>query len=220
VSGIDYASIGRRIKYYRTRMNLSQEEFASRIPVSRTYLSYLETGSRQVGLESLVHIANELGVSIEVLLEDSLEETSDLCDSHLLKVLLESFETKIKLPNYLQGTVDYLFFKHIMINLHRIVLAYPNMIANPTGSRPSARFVSENPTATGMSPIFPPSCRVFSAVELKPRNFQSTANCSVDNYLYSSHSRHAFNIAYKLYFPYESCWYDTIRPSHCVILYT
>jgi transcriptional regulator with XRE-family HTH domain len=89
VSGIDYASIGRRIKYYRTRMNLSQEEFASRIPVSRTYLSYLETGSRQVGLESLVHIANELGVSIEVLLEDSLEETSDLCDSHLLKVLLD-----------------------------------------------------------------------------------------------------------------------------------
>ena len=89
MGGIDYASIGKRIKYYRTRMNLSQEEFASRIPVSRTYLGYLETGARPVGLESLVHIANELGVPIEVLLEDSLEETSDLCNTHMLKVLLD-----------------------------------------------------------------------------------------------------------------------------------
>ena len=69
--------------------NLSQEEFASRIPVSRTYLGYLETGARTVGLESLVHIANELEVSIEVLLEDSLEETSDRCDTRMLRVLMD-----------------------------------------------------------------------------------------------------------------------------------
>jgi transcriptional regulator with XRE-family HTH domain len=89
VSGLDYASIGKRIRFYRMQRNLSQEELASRIPVSRTYLGYLETGARTVGLESLVRIANELGVSIEVLLEDSLEETSDLCDTRILRVLID-----------------------------------------------------------------------------------------------------------------------------------
>lgn len=89
MSGIDYASIGKRIRYYRLQMDLSQEEFASRIPVSRTYLSYLETGVRRVGLESLVRIANELGVSIEVLLEDSLEETNNSGNTLLLKSLLD-----------------------------------------------------------------------------------------------------------------------------------
>ena len=78
-------------------MNLSQEEFASRILVSRTYLSYLETGARRVGLETLIRIANVLGVSSEVLLEDSLEETTNSGNTLLLKSLLDcsSQETAI-----------------------------------------------------------------------------------------------------------------------------
>ncbi len=89
VSGIDYASIGKRIRFYRLQLDLSQEEFASRIPVSRTYLSYLETGTRRLGLETLVRIANVLRVSSEVLLEDSLEETAESGNTLLLKSLLD-----------------------------------------------------------------------------------------------------------------------------------
>ncbi len=89
MSGIDYASIGKRIRFYRLQLDLSQEEFASRIPVSRTYLSYLETGTRRLGLETLVRIANVLRVSSEVLLEDSLEETAESGNTLLLKSLLD-----------------------------------------------------------------------------------------------------------------------------------
>ncbi|MFA6892588.1 MAG: helix-turn-helix transcriptional regulator [Sphaerochaetaceae bacterium] len=85
---IDYISIGKRIKYYRVQKGLSQEEFASRISVSRTYLGYLETGIRGLSLQLLVNITNELRVPIGVLLEDSLEEASDQYNTQVLKALI------------------------------------------------------------------------------------------------------------------------------------
>jgi hypothetical protein len=57
--------------------------------VSRTYIGYLETGARKVSLESLVYIANELCVSIEMLLEDSLEEISGLYKTNILNAFID-----------------------------------------------------------------------------------------------------------------------------------
>ena len=67
---IDYASIGKRVKYYRTKANLSQEELGEIINISRKHISLIEIGSSTPSLDALIDIANALGVSADDLLVD------------------------------------------------------------------------------------------------------------------------------------------------------
>lgn len=69
---IDYQSLGKRIRYFREKKGLSQYDLSDRTGISRSYLSRIENGQYNLSLEYLVMIANELAVSIEELLKDSL----------------------------------------------------------------------------------------------------------------------------------------------------
>lgn len=72
---IDYVSIGARIRYHRVKNGLSQEELAERSELSRVYISYIESGERNVSLDSIITIANILNISADDLLEDNLFAT-------------------------------------------------------------------------------------------------------------------------------------------------
>lgn len=53
------------IKFYRKKKGISQEELAARSGVSRTTLSYLETGKQKDITNSTMHnIADALGYSV------------------------------------------------------------------------------------------------------------------------------------------------------------
>ncbi len=69
---IDCISIGTRIKYFRTKMQLSQEQLAEQTDLSNVFISYLERGERTPGLEAVINIANALNVSADDLLSGSL----------------------------------------------------------------------------------------------------------------------------------------------------
>jgi transcriptional regulator with XRE-family HTH domain len=56
--------LGQRIKKLREEKNLSQENFAEKIEMSRTYLAYLETGARMPSLKTLHKIASVLNVTV------------------------------------------------------------------------------------------------------------------------------------------------------------
>ena len=62
-------SFGKRVREMRTARNLSQEEFASRCNLDRTYISGIERGKRNVGLRNVRAIADALGVSIAELMQ-------------------------------------------------------------------------------------------------------------------------------------------------------
>ena len=64
---VDWKAVGRRIRELRG-LDLTQEEFASRIGVSQNYLSTMEHGRVQVGAEILLNIAKEFRRSMEWLL--------------------------------------------------------------------------------------------------------------------------------------------------------
>ena len=50
---IDYESIGKRIKHYRTQKKLSQEELGKAVFATPVHISYIETGARTpLSLES------------------------------------------------------------------------------------------------------------------------------------------------------------------------
>lgn len=60
--------IGANIRYFRRKANLSVEQLAEEIPVSRPTLSNWENGLRTPDIYKLARIADVLNVSIDVLI--------------------------------------------------------------------------------------------------------------------------------------------------------
>ena len=59
---------GARVRSIRLRLGFSQEELADRAHLDRTYISSLERGHRNVGLENICRIAGALNVDPAELL--------------------------------------------------------------------------------------------------------------------------------------------------------
>lgn len=56
--------VGQRIKELRTKQGLSQEEFAFKCDLDRTYITSLERGKRNVSLENLEKIAKAFNMTL------------------------------------------------------------------------------------------------------------------------------------------------------------
>ena len=61
--------LGMRIKGLRENTGLSQEKFALKINMDRTYFATVESGKRNISLNNIEKIANGLGISISKLFE-------------------------------------------------------------------------------------------------------------------------------------------------------
>lgn len=72
MDAIDYVELGKRIKRIREEQKITQEHLAEVVNLSPTHISNIETAHTRVSLSSLVLIANELKVSMDELLFDSL----------------------------------------------------------------------------------------------------------------------------------------------------
>ncbi len=60
-------NFGKRLRDLRTKTGLSQEKFALKIGIDRTYYSSVEGGKRNVSLQNIKKIADGLGVSLSEL---------------------------------------------------------------------------------------------------------------------------------------------------------
>ena len=58
---------GVRVREKRTGLGLSQEDFAAKCNLDRTYISGIERGKRNVGLRNIQTIAIALGTTISEL---------------------------------------------------------------------------------------------------------------------------------------------------------
>ncbi len=61
--------VGKRIKELRKKTGLSQEKFALKIGMDRTYLASAENGKRNVSIVNLDKIARGLDMSLSEMLE-------------------------------------------------------------------------------------------------------------------------------------------------------
>jgi transcriptional regulator with XRE-family HTH domain len=89
ILAIDYESIGKRIKHYRTEKRLSQEELAEVISTTHKHISNIETGVKGPSIEMLILIANALDVSADDLLTDNLKHSSSPVGTEIHDLLLD-----------------------------------------------------------------------------------------------------------------------------------
>ena len=73
---MDYAAMGNHIRTQRRKQKITQEELASRVGISASFMGHIERGTRIASIETLVAICNTLDVSPEHLLCDSLHLSS------------------------------------------------------------------------------------------------------------------------------------------------
>ena len=60
---------GNRLREKRAALGLSQEKFADKAQLDRTYVSGIERGKRNVALRNIEALAKALGISIAELME-------------------------------------------------------------------------------------------------------------------------------------------------------
>jgi transcriptional regulator with XRE-family HTH domain len=60
-------SFGQNLKKYRVKKGLSQEEFAEKVGLHRTYISAVERGRRSIALENINKIALALEIDVYLL---------------------------------------------------------------------------------------------------------------------------------------------------------
>lgn len=69
---VDYKELGKRIRLYRRKQNLTQEQLACMIDISKKQISNVERAYSAPTLQTFVRICNALGVSPSQLLMDSI----------------------------------------------------------------------------------------------------------------------------------------------------
>lgn len=75
---VDYYLIGKRIRELRVQNKITQEDLAEQIDLSVSYISYVENGKKKPSLETLIRIANILGVTVdEILAGNQLHNPTD-----------------------------------------------------------------------------------------------------------------------------------------------
>ncbi len=82
-----YYRIGSRIKAIREGLGLTQEELAQKVGIGRTTLTHIENGKHRGTLDTFYRIAQELNVSVYVL----LPEKYDAADQLDVRKLFEEF---------------------------------------------------------------------------------------------------------------------------------
>lgn len=75
---VDYVAMGRRMKYKRRALKMSQEELAKAVQISMSFYGNIERGKRIPSIDTLVAIANVLGVGTDYLLVDSVHAAKKL----------------------------------------------------------------------------------------------------------------------------------------------
>ena len=71
---MDYEKIGMRVRLFRRRNGLSQEQLAELVDISVPHMSHIETGNTKLSLPVFVALAEALGVRTDELLHDPIPD--------------------------------------------------------------------------------------------------------------------------------------------------
>ena len=82
-------SIGKYIRKYRLEKKLSQEKLAELVNISSAYVSMIERSEKYPALDTLISIANVLGVSADMLLCETLNCRLETKRSEMLDEISE-----------------------------------------------------------------------------------------------------------------------------------
>lgn len=86
---MDYELLGKRIREERKRHNLTQEKLAEKIDLSEAYIGQIERGERILSLDTLLKITDQFGVTVDYLLNNSIDLNDDQFLNQLKKIMMD-----------------------------------------------------------------------------------------------------------------------------------
>lgn len=105
---MDYKRLGQRIREERQRLNFTQAQLAEEINISDTYMGAIERGERSLTLDTLVRLANRLGVTVDYLLSDYVSDTdSNIVEQFKQIIDCQPLERKQMAVNVLRTIFSY-----------------------------------------------------------------------------------------------------------------
>lgn len=66
-------SFGLRVRYFRKRLEFSQEDLADKAELHRTYIGAVERGERNISLLNILRLADALHITVKELFEENIE---------------------------------------------------------------------------------------------------------------------------------------------------
>ena len=109
--GIDYCALGKRIRTLRIDKGMTQDDLRSKIDISKTHMSHIETGTTKASLQTLVNISNALGATIDQLLFDSVSVDTPLLSEEINEIIRDC--DKLELRMIIENMIS---FKKIIRN--------------------------------------------------------------------------------------------------------
>ena len=82
-----YKLLGNSIRHERLKLNLPQAQLAEKVALSTSYIGQIERGERNISLDTLVVICKSLGVTIDYLLQDSVNIEEDIVYNQLYQLI-------------------------------------------------------------------------------------------------------------------------------------
>ena len=83
---MDIIAFGNRVRAARERLGITQEDLAARVGMSPSHVSIVERGVKVPRMDTVVKLANELDVSADYLLQDSINQSRN---NQLLTSIME-----------------------------------------------------------------------------------------------------------------------------------
>ena len=104
VQGVDFEKLGQRVRQFRKAAGLTQQQVAEAIEIESSNMSHIERGTIKTSLNTLTMIANVLGVTLDMLVCDSLDFAGESyhkefaailedCDAKELRIFTETIKT-------------------------------------------------------------------------------------------------------------------------------
>lgn len=109
---IDYAQLGIRLKQYRQKAHLTQEMLADKIDVATSTIAHAENGTSKPSLPLLLKIANELNITLDQLVCDSLPNVEAYLEKDIADLLADCSLTEKKIIRDIIMATKETFRKH------------------------------------------------------------------------------------------------------------
>lgn len=83
---MELQNLGNKIRTVRQSRGITQEQLAEKVDISTNFMSLIENG-RNMSVETLVKIAESLGVTVDYLLTDTVKIDNDIITVQISQIL-------------------------------------------------------------------------------------------------------------------------------------
>lgn len=94
---MEWEKVGQRIKEERKKYRLTQEKLAEEAGLNDSYIGQIERGSKKPSMESIVKLANTLGITVDYLLQDVVPAKKNALLEEVLAELSKRDDEEIRL---------------------------------------------------------------------------------------------------------------------------